>query len=76
MTDEDGFLTKLVEDPQDDMTRLVYADWLEEHEGGLSAAKARFVRLVCDFRAIPTRTLRAALFARQSTGLSLNMFDG
>jgi uncharacterized protein (TIGR02996 family) len=30
MSEEDGFLAALVADPNDEVTRLVYADWLEE----------------------------------------------
>jgi uncharacterized protein (TIGR02996 family) len=30
MTQEDAFLKAILEDPNDDTPRLVYADWLEE----------------------------------------------
>ncbi|QEL13214.1 TIGR02996 domain-containing protein [Limnoglobus roseus] len=42
MTDEDAFLRKLLDNPADDVVRLVYADWLEERD---RAAKAEFLRL-------------------------------
>lgn len=42
MTDEDAFLRKLLDNPADDVVRLVYADWLEERE---ELAKAEFLRL-------------------------------
>lgn len=42
MTDEDAFLRKLLDNPADDVVRLVYADWLEERD---EAAKAEFLRL-------------------------------
>jgi uncharacterized protein (TIGR02996 family) len=45
MNDEDLFLRKLLEDPADDTTRLVYADWLDERSDDVSAAKSRFLRL-------------------------------
>jgi uncharacterized protein (TIGR02996 family) len=40
-----AFLTSLLDDPTDDATRLVYADWLEEQGEPVSAAKAEFLRL-------------------------------
>lgn len=45
MSDEDGFLQKLRDNPADDTTRLVYADWLSERGDPESAAKAEFLRL-------------------------------
>ncbi|AWM35707.1 hypothetical protein GobsT_66070 [Gemmata obscuriglobus] len=50
MSDEAGFLGKLLEAPADDTTRLVYADWLTERGDPESAAKARFLRLTVRFR--------------------------
>jgi uncharacterized protein (TIGR02996 family) len=44
MTDEDAFLSKLLEDPADDTVRLVYADWLDEREDEPSLAKAEYLR--------------------------------
>jgi uncharacterized protein (TIGR02996 family) len=32
MTEEQAFLTAILERPDDDATKLVYADWLEEHD--------------------------------------------
>jgi len=45
MHDEDDFLRKLLENPADDTTRLVYADWLDERDDTESHAKALFLRL-------------------------------
>lgn len=45
MSDEDGFLQKLRDNPADDTTRLVYADWLGERGDPVSGAKAHFLRL-------------------------------
>lgn len=41
MRDEDGFLTAIKADPNDDVPRLVYADWLEER----GDPRAHFIRL-------------------------------
>jgi uncharacterized protein (TIGR02996 family) len=45
MHDESDFLRKLLENPADDTTRLVYADWLDEHDDEESQAKAKFLRV-------------------------------
>ncbi|HVL11543.1 MAG TPA: TIGR02996 domain-containing protein [Gemmata sp.] len=45
MRAETDFLRKLLENPADDATRLVYADWLDEHGDPLSSAKSQFLRL-------------------------------
>jgi uncharacterized protein (TIGR02996 family) len=45
MNDDTGFLEKLLADPSDNATRLVYADWLEEQGDPVSEAKAEFLRL-------------------------------
>jgi uncharacterized protein (TIGR02996 family) len=64
MTDEDGFLRKLLENPADDTVRLVYADWLEEWDDGLSAAKVKFLRAQHDLQTVRGREKRAILKAR------------
>jgi uncharacterized protein (TIGR02996 family) len=46
MTDE-GFLRALQEKPNDDTTRLIYADWLEDQEEP-SRTRAAFIRLDCE----------------------------
>jgi uncharacterized protein (TIGR02996 family) len=45
MTDEQALLETIAANPQDDLPRLVYADWLEEHD---RAIRAEFIRLECD----------------------------
>jgi uncharacterized protein (TIGR02996 family) len=44
-TDEDAFLRKILESPADDITRLVYADWLQERNEPVASQKAEFLRL-------------------------------
>lgn len=51
MSDADAFLDAIFAAPDDDLPRLVYADWLEEHG---QQAYAEFIRLKC-------RTWRASL---------------
>src|SRR5438270_2655126 len=42
LTREDAFLEAILEEPDDDGLRLIYADWLEEHGG---EARAEFIRV-------------------------------
>src|SRR4051794_23075081 len=42
MTRDEPFLRAIVEDPEDDAPRLVYADWLDEHG---DPARAEFIRV-------------------------------
>lgn len=42
--DEDGLLEAIIAAPEDDLPRLVYADWLEEHG---DADRAALIRLSC-----------------------------
>lgn len=46
MSDEAAFLEALQANPADDTARLVYADWLDEHD---QPQKASYLRLVVDF---------------------------
>ena len=53
--DEDAFLRKILENPADDVTRLVYADWLQEREEGAAIPgrmkiPAKFAHLDSRFR--------------------------
>jgi uncharacterized protein (TIGR02996 family) len=45
MQEESAFLHKLLENPADDTTRLVYADWLDEQDDDVSRDKSHFLRL-------------------------------
>jgi uncharacterized protein (TIGR02996 family) len=62
MHDEADFLRKLLENPADDTTRMVYADWLDERGDDESQAKAQFlrvtVRLMGPIRRVAWRSAR------------------
>ena len=45
MTDQPGFLAAILDSPDDDTPRLVYADWLEENG---QEARAEFIRVQCE----------------------------
>lgn len=59
MSDEQGFLDALRDDPSDDTTRLVYADWLEER----ADPRGEFLRREQQTRTLPIR------FAYLPTGI-------
>ena len=44
MTHDDAFLQAILESPDDDTPRLVYADWLDEHG---QSDRAEFIRESC-----------------------------
>jgi uncharacterized protein (TIGR02996 family) len=50
MTQDEAFLQAIIESPEDDAPRLVYADYLEEHG---QAARAEFIRLQCELAKRP-----------------------
>jgi uncharacterized protein (TIGR02996 family) len=47
MTAERGFLHDILEHPDDDTPRLIYADWLDDRGDPRSAARAELIRLQC-----------------------------
>jgi uncharacterized protein (TIGR02996 family) len=55
MTDEYALLAGILDDPDDTASRLIFADWLEEHG---QTERAAFIRLQCDLAdaAAPRRT--------------------
>jgi uncharacterized protein (TIGR02996 family) len=53
MTQEEAFLQAICESPGDDVPRLVYADWLEEHGGPEGAARAEFIRVQVERARLP-----------------------
>ncbi len=44
MTEADAFLAAIIANPDDDLPRLVFADWLDEHDDSL---RAEFIRGQC-----------------------------
>jgi uncharacterized protein (TIGR02996 family) len=44
MTHDDAFLASIIESPEDDVPRLIYADWLEEQG---QPERAEFIRVQC-----------------------------
>jgi uncharacterized protein (TIGR02996 family) len=59
MTEREALYRAIMESPEDDAPRLVYADWLEEHG---EPKRAEFIRLQCELSSIIMGT--QAAFAR------------
>jgi uncharacterized protein (TIGR02996 family) len=45
MSGDEGFLQAIIDDPDDDTVRLIYADWLDDHG---NHARAEFIRVQID----------------------------
>ena len=64
MHDHAAFLAAVTANPDDDLPRLVYADWLEENG---EAARAEFIRIQCELeRCTPDDDRRATLQKREA----------
>jgi uncharacterized protein (TIGR02996 family) len=57
---DEGFFHALQQDPEDDTTRLVYADFLEDLGGDESAARAELIRVQVELAALSSCTQAAA----------------
>jgi uncharacterized protein (TIGR02996 family) len=53
MSDEDAFVHSILNNPDDDTSRLVFADWLEEHG---RASHAELIRIQCELARLPKRS--------------------
>src|SRR4051795_7636039 len=50
MADDDAFLRAIIDNPDDDVPRLVYADYLDEHG---DPERAEFIRAQCAVERLP-----------------------
>jgi uncharacterized protein (TIGR02996 family) len=50
MSHDEAFLQAILESPEDDTPRLVYADWLDEHG---RPEQAEFIRIQCELEKVP-----------------------
>jgi uncharacterized protein (TIGR02996 family) len=63
MTHDNAFRRDIIENPDDDTPRLVYADWLDEHG---QPERAEFIRVQCELARMPAGDpRRAELEARE-----------
>jgi uncharacterized protein (TIGR02996 family) len=66
MLDRRPFIEAILEDPDDDAHRLVYADYLDEYGNESDRARAEFIRLGCEVaRLTPDSPRRAELERRE-----------
>ncbi len=73
MHDHAAFIAAIVASPDDDLPRLVYADFLDECGEPGAAARAEFIRTQCELeRCSPDDDRRAALTQRVTTLLKQN----
>jgi uncharacterized protein (TIGR02996 family) len=63
MTTERAFLADIIEHPDDDAPRLVFADWLDDRG---DEARAEFIRLQCRLASNPDIPDRESLLSRES----------
>ena len=59
---EAAFIRAIAEEGKDNSSRLVFADWLEEHD---EAPRAEFIRVQCELARLPGDTPRASELRRQ-----------
>jgi|GEM_PF-3518686 len=62
MSDEDAFVHSILNSPDDDTPRLVFADWLEEHG---RASHAELIRVQCELAHLPKRSQEPKAKARR-----------
>lgn len=65
MTRDDAFLEDILAHPEDDAIRLIYADYLQEGDDPVRAARGEFIRLQCDLARNADSPTREALHRRE-----------
>jgi uncharacterized protein (TIGR02996 family) len=63
---EEAFLQAILEDPENDVPRLIFADWLEEHG---QPDRAEFIRLQCELARMPQDDERRAALEKREAEL-------
>jgi uncharacterized protein (TIGR02996 family) len=66
MSDEKALLAAIWAHPHDDTPRLVFADWLQEHE---QPERAEFIRIQCELARLEEDALRRAQLEQRETAL-------
>ncbi len=64
MSDGDALLSAILAQPDEDVPRLAYADWLDEHGDQLARVRAEFVRVQIALAGLPTNARDLDLEAR------------
>jgi uncharacterized protein (TIGR02996 family) len=73
MLDEQAFLQALLDRPDDDTTRLVYADWLLDQDDPVSKQQSLFLRLECELATLPDDSPDRAALDRRLLEIAQNL---
>ena len=65
MNTHEAFLTDILADPDDDVVRLIYADWLREQDDVASQVRGEFIHVQCLVATGEARSDRARLLQRE-----------
>lgn len=65
MNQEEAFWQSILDEPEVDANRLIYADWLEDQGDRASMARAEFIRVQIELTATPDPARRKTLAARE-----------
>jgi uncharacterized protein (TIGR02996 family) len=71
MSDRDALLAAITANPDEDTPRLVYADWLEEHD---QAKRAEFIRLQCQLAHLSRKSTEGKPLAKREKELQSQLF--
>lgn len=71
MTDRDALLAAITANPDEDTPRLIYADWLEEHD---EAERAEFIRLQCQLQHLSRKSAEGKPLAKREKELQSQLF--
>jgi uncharacterized protein (TIGR02996 family) len=71
MTDRDALLAAITANPDEDTPRLVYADWLQEHD---EADRAEFIRVQCRLEHVSRRSAEGKQLAKREKELQAKLF--
>ena len=64
MNEQKAFIAAILESPDDDSIRLIYADWLEEHG---DAARGEFILLQCELGKLNSPSIHRLEFGSDSS---------
>jgi uncharacterized protein (TIGR02996 family) len=70
MSDGDALLAAILAEPDADLPRLVFADWLDEYGGEPERARAEFIRVQMELSRAPAGARRVGALARERALLS------
>lgn len=65
MTEHGAFLAAIRDAPDDDLPRLIYADWLEERGDSYAQQRGEFIRAQCELARLPVGHARRATLIRR-----------